>query len=105
MNRAVASLSFPGEQDKSVSSIFPHFYVFSLIFPQLFFIFFLILDFRVGESPTREGLGYATENEPPHKMLNNYFHKRTHLILQKVCARSRKAIYHVVDMNTLILLV
>ena len=58
--RAVASLSLPGGQDRMVSSIFPHFPVASLIFPQFFFIFFLILVFRVGGSPTREGPGYAT---------------------------------------------
>ena len=32
-----------------------------LIFPQTLLIFFLILTLRVGESPTREGPGYATE--------------------------------------------
>ena len=58
--RAVASLSLPVGQDKNISSIFPHFPVVSLIFPQNFFIFFLILVFRVGGSPTREGPGYAT---------------------------------------------
>ena len=58
--RAVASLSLPGGQDRMISSIFPHFPVASLIFLQFFFIFFLILVFRVGGSPTREGPGYAT---------------------------------------------
>ena len=58
--RAVASLSLPGGQDRNISSILPHFPVGSLIFPQIFFIFFLILVFRVGGSPTREGPGYAT---------------------------------------------
>ena len=57
--RAVASLSIPSGQDKNISSIFPHFPVVSLIFPQIFFIFFLILVFRVGDSPTWEGPGYA----------------------------------------------
>ena len=33
---------------------------FFLIFPQTLLIFFLILALRVGESPTREGPGYAT---------------------------------------------
>ena len=64
MFRAVASLSLPGGQDKNISPIFPHFPVFSLIFPQIsvifFLIFFLILVFRVGSSPTREGPGYTT---------------------------------------------
>ena len=59
--RAVASLSLPSGQDKNISSIFPHFPIVSLIFPQIFFIFFLILVFRVGDSPTREGPGYATD--------------------------------------------
>ena len=44
----------------NTSPIFPHFPVVSLIFPQIFFIFFLILVFRVGGSPNREGPGYAT---------------------------------------------
>ena len=30
------------------------------MFPQTLLIFFLILALRVGESPTREGPGYAT---------------------------------------------
>ena len=38
-NRALASLSLPGGQDKMISSIFPHFFVVSLIFPQFFFFF------------------------------------------------------------------
>ena len=59
-NRAVASLSLLVRQDKNISSIFPHFPVVSLIFPQNFFIFFLILVFRVGKLPTREGPGYTT---------------------------------------------
>ena len=58
--RAVASLLLPGGQDKNVSSIFPHFPVDSLIFPQISFIFFLSLVSRVGDLPTREGPGYAT---------------------------------------------
>ena len=60
--RAVASLSLPGGQDKIISSILPHFPVGSLIFPQIFFVFLLILVLRVGGLPTREGPGYATEN-------------------------------------------
>ena len=60
--RAVASLSLPGGQDGNITSILPHFPVGSLIFPQIFFIFFLILVFRVGGSPTREGPGYATDD-------------------------------------------
>ena len=58
--RAIASLLLPGGQDKNISSIFPHFPVVILIFPQIFLIFFLILVFWVGEPPTREGPGYAT---------------------------------------------
>ena len=51
--RAVASLSLPDGEDKDISSIFPHFPVCSLIFPQSFFNF-------VPGSPTREGPGYVT---------------------------------------------
>ena len=43
---------------------FPHFFLKFrsnfLIFPETLLIFFLILALRVGESPTREGPGYAT---------------------------------------------
>ena len=52
-SRAVASLSLQDGQDKNISSMFPHFHVVSLIFPQNFFIFFLILVCRVGGTPTR----------------------------------------------------
>ena len=55
--RTVASLSLLGGQDNNISSIFSHFPLNSLIFPQ---IFFLILVFWVGGLPTREGPGYAT---------------------------------------------
>ena len=55
--RAVASLTVPGGQEFH----FPHFFLkFRSIFPQTSLIFFLILALRVGESPTREGPGYAT---------------------------------------------
>ena len=37
-----------------------HFDQFLKYFPQTFLIFFLILALRVGDSPTREGPGYAT---------------------------------------------
>ena len=63
LGSAVASLTVPGGQDfhfpriflifRSVFPIFP-------IFPRFFLIFFLLLVLRVGESPTREGPGYAT---------------------------------------------
>ena len=43
LNRAVASLSLPGGQDKHISSRFPYFPLNSLIFPQIFLIIFLIL--------------------------------------------------------------
>ena len=61
-SKAVASLSLSGGQDKNISSFFPHFPVVSLIFPQIFLNFFLILVFRVGGSPTAtlEGPGYTT---------------------------------------------
>ena len=69
-NRAVASLSLPGGQYKNISSILPHFPVFSHIFPQFSFIFFLNLVFRVGDSPTREGPGYATGKKKIKKQAN-----------------------------------
>ena len=49
--------------------IFPHFPLFSHIFPQFCFIFFLNLAFRVGDSPTREGPGYATVERSKLKRL------------------------------------
>ena len=59
--RAVASLTVPGGQEFH----FPHFFLkFLSIFPQTLLIFFLILALRVGESPTREGPGYATKERP-----------------------------------------
>ena len=58
--RAVASLSLPGGQVTNISPIFPHLPLFALILPQFFLIIVLILVLRVGESPTREGPGYAT---------------------------------------------
>ena len=55
--RAVASLTVPGGQEFH----FPHFFLkFQSIFPQTLLIFFLILALRLGDSPTREGPGYAT---------------------------------------------
>ena len=59
--RVVASLSPSSGQDKNTSSTFPHFPVVFLIFPQIFFIFFLIVVFQVGSSPSLEGPGYATD--------------------------------------------
>ena len=59
----VASLSLPDGQDKNISSIFLHFHRVFLIFPQIFFILFLILVFWVGGSPTwtpGKAPGYAT---------------------------------------------
>ena len=58
--RAVASLTVPGGQ----AFHFPHFFLkFRSIFPQTLLIFFLILALRVpGDSPTREGPGYATDS-------------------------------------------
>ena len=55
--RAVASLTVPGGQEFH----FPHFFlIFRSIFPQTLLTFFLTLALRVGESPNREGPGYAT---------------------------------------------
>ena len=57
ISRAVVSLTVLGGQEFH----FPHFLTtFRSIFPQTLLIFFLILTLRVGESPTREGPGYAT---------------------------------------------
>ena len=62
--RAVASLTVLGGQERGQEFHFPHFFLkfwtSFLIFPQTLLIFFLILVHRVGESPTREGPGYAT---------------------------------------------
>ena len=58
--RAVASLTVPSGREFH----FPHFFLkvwlIFLIFPQTLLIFFLTLALRVGDSPTREGPGYAT---------------------------------------------
>ena len=51
-SKAVASLSLSGGQDKNISSFFPHIPVVSLISPQIFLHFVLILVFWVGGSPT-----------------------------------------------------
>ena len=59
--RAVASLTVPGGQEFHFPNFFLKFWSIFLIFPQTLFIFFLILAFRVGESPTREGPGYASD--------------------------------------------
>ena len=50
----------PGWVRVPFSSFFLKFQSTFLIFPKTLFIFFLILALRVGESPTREGPGYAT---------------------------------------------
>ena len=73
--RAVASLTIPGGQEFH----FPHFFIsfqsIFLIFPQTLLTFFLILALRVGESPTREGRGYATwwylSRKVNHKIIND----------------------------------
>ena len=61
--RAVASVTVLGGQGFH----FPHFFLkfrsIFLIFPHTLLIFFLILALRVGESPTREGPGHATEKD------------------------------------------
>ena len=73
LTRAVASLSLPGGQDRMISSIFPHFPVASLIFPQFFFIFFLILVFRVAH-PGRPWLRHWSY--PLQFPTIMYFHNR-----------------------------
>ena len=58
--RAVASITVPGGQEFHFPHFFLKFWLIFLTFPQNFLIFFLILALRVGNSPTREGPGYAT---------------------------------------------
>ena len=55
--RAVDSLTVPGGQELHFPNFFLKFRSISLL------IFFLILAFRVGDSPTREGPGYATVSD------------------------------------------
>ena len=50
----------PGWAELHFPHVFLKFQSIFLIFPQTLLIFFLILALRVGESPTREGPGYAT---------------------------------------------
>ena len=50
----------PGWARVPLSSFFLKFRSIFLIFPQTLIIFFVILALRVGDSPTREGPGYAT---------------------------------------------
>ena len=50
----------PGWAKLPLSSFFLKFRSIFPTFPQNFIIFFLTLALRVGESPTREGPGYAT---------------------------------------------
>ena len=61
LTRAVASLTVPGGQEFHFPHFFLKFWSSFLIFPQILLLFFLILALQVGESPTREGPGYATE--------------------------------------------
>ena len=72
MNRAVASLTVLGGQEFHFPHFFLKFWSIYLIFPQTLLIFFLILVLRVGGSPTREGPGYATDDEqvPPFNVLD-----------------------------------
>ena len=58
--RAVASLTVPGGQELHFPHFFLKFQSIFLNFPQTSLVVFLILALRVGESPTREGPGYAT---------------------------------------------
>ena len=50
----------PGWARVPLSSFFPQTMINYSYFPQTSLIFFLILVLRVGDSPTREGPGYAT---------------------------------------------
>ena len=56
----------PGWARFPLSSLFLKFWSFFLIFPQTFLLFFLILSLRVGDSPTREDPGYATDDAVGH---------------------------------------
>ena len=57
----MASLTVPGGQEFHFPRFFLKFRSIFLIFPQTLLIVFLNLVFQVGDSPTREGPGYATE--------------------------------------------
>ena len=70
INRAVASLTVPGGQEFHFPHFFLKFQSIFHIFPQTLPIFFLILALRVGESPTREGPGYATAGKEIQKNQN-----------------------------------
>ena len=59
-HRAIASLTVPGGQEFHFPHFFLKFWSSFLIFPQTLLLFFLIISLRMGESPTREGPGYAT---------------------------------------------
>ena len=63
VNRAVASLTLQGEQAFNFPHFFLKFWSIFLSFPQIFFIFFLILVLRVGDSPTRKGPGYVSRGQ------------------------------------------
>ena len=71
--RAVASLTVPGGQEFHFIHFPPKFWSFVLIFPQTFLIFFLILALRVGDSPAREGPGYAIGGMHPQSFLAFFF--------------------------------
>ena len=62
----------PGWARVPLSSFFPQILINFLIFPQTLLIFFLILALRVGDSPTREGPGYATAIVYQNLGLNEY---------------------------------
>ena len=61
LHKAVASLTVSGGQEFHFPKCFLKFWSILLTFPQTFLIFFLILALQVGESPTQEGPGYATD--------------------------------------------
>ena len=63
MNRGVASLTVPGGQEFYFPHFFSNFQHFFVFFPQIFVISVLILVLRVDDLPTREGPGYATDDE------------------------------------------
>ena len=84
----------PGWARLPLSTFFPQISINFLIFPQIFLISFLILVLRVGESPTREGPGYATVCIVSENILSYYRPKLFNLQpVRKFCA-TREVILH-----------
>ena len=71
--RGVASLTVSGGQEFHSPYFFLKFWSIFRKFPQTLFTFFLILVLRVGDSPTREGPGYATDSVSLHGQKDSFF--------------------------------